>query len=359
MTFQGYPAKGFTPVALWVKLTLSGQDIAEQLALTVNPAFIRRVELYDPYLHSSGKPLTPVLSGRDANITAANRIGLANGFVVPSSKEPRDIFLRVTTTTTLVVDIDVLTLDDADPNSHLIAGILSVYFAFLFAFLLWSLASWAVRRDLLYGLFALRLLFSMLHIFVMTGLFRYFFSGILRASVRDNVYNLVLVSVIAVTASFDFKLISDFGVPRWLQRVAWSLLCLPVVSLLLLFLGHTQDALRFNALLVSVVVIMSVILAFSERKRGKSYYGRLSVNTIRFGFVLMVMVVILPALIATSIIDTGVPVIKIVFLHAVISTAILFTVLLIRAQQKDLLAQQSLVQYEIKERVAARKRKES
>lgn len=348
--FEGSLAKGYKPFALWVKLRIGGKDGTEPLALVVQPAFLRQIELFDPAMINSGQPVIPLVSGRDANITPANHIGFNNGFVIPSSREPRDLYLRVTTTTTLAVDIAVKPLAEAEFDGQVTASTLSVYLAFLSAFLLWALVNWAVRRDLLYGLFALRLLFSILHLSVMTGILRYFLSGELNASARDNIYNFVLVSIIAVTATFDFKLISEFGVPRWLRKVAWSLLALPAACLVLLLMGHVQMALHVNALVVIVVVVMNVVLAFSVRNRDVEPYGQLAISTIRIGYVLMALVIIAPALISTSVFHTGVPAIKVVFLHALITTVILFAVLSIRARQKDLLAQQSLMQYEIKER---------
>lgn len=350
VAFEGSLTRGFVPFALWVKLRIAGQHSAEKLALIVRPTFIRQIELYDPHPYADGNPQVPVVSGRDAAITPVNHIGLDNGFVIEASKEPRDIFLRITTTTTLVADIDVQSLEKADYESHVSAGLFLIYLAFLLAFLLWSLVNWAVRKDPLYGLFALRLAFSMLHLSVMGGLLRYFFSDTLSAPLRDHIYNLVLVSVIAVTASFDFKLISEFGVPAWLRRVAWSLLCLPMISLVLLLLDHAQAALWFNAIVVSVFVIMNVILVFSAREKDKTPHGRMAIITLRIGFVLMAMAVIAPALIVTSIFQSGVPFINLVFLHALITTVTLSAILTIRAREKDLLAQQYLIQYQIKER---------
>lgn len=190
-----------------MKLRIGGQDSTEPLALVVQPAFLRQIELFDPAMNGSGRPVAPLVSGRDANITPANHIGLNNGFVIPSSREPRDLYIRVTTTTTLAVDIAVKPLAEAEFDAEVDAGTLAVYFAFLSAFLLWAVVSWAVRRDLLYGLFALRLLFSILHLSIMTGIMRYFLSGDLSASIRDDIYNVLLVSIIAITATVDRRAI--------------------------------------------------------------------------------------------------------------------------------------------------------
>lgn len=350
VSFEGSLTEGHKPYALWIKLRLSGQESDEQLALIVTPAFIRKIELYDPLLYTPSEPLEPVVSGRDAEITQDNHIGLDNGFVINSSKEPRDIFLRITTTTSLTVDIDLLSVGSAEHQSQVKAGALSIYFAFLLSFLLWAFVNWAVRRDHLYGLFALRLVFSILHTFVWFGLFRYFLAGTLGISARDAIYNLVLIGITAAAATFDFTLISEFGVPRWLRRAAWSILGLLPICLILILFGHTQSALQLNSFAVILFLVMNVVLSFSARSRDAAPYGQMAVNVMRAGFSLMAIVVIVPVLMVTNILHISVPLIKIVFIHAAISTVILFTVLTIRARQKDLLAQQSLVQYEIQTR---------
>lgn len=347
---EGSLTKGYKPFALWLKLRIAGQDDLRQLALIVKPAFLRRIELYDPLLSTGDGTPIPLVSGRDAGIDPSNHIGLDNGFVIRSSKEPRDVYFRITTTTTLTADVEVLSIDDAEYGSHVTAGILSIYFAFLIAFLLWALVSWAVSRDLLYGLFSLRLLISICHIFVWFGPLRYFFSDALSASIRDHIYNIVGVLLVAFAAIFDFKLISDFGVPRWLQKIAWSVLGLSGACLMLILLGEGQAALHLNSIAASIVVLMSVGLALSARDGENKPYGRIAILTIRFGFLLMAFVVVVPILTFQNIFSTSVPFIKVLFLHAVISTIILFAILSIRARQKDIMAQQSLVRYEIKQR---------
>ena len=347
---QGSLTKGYKPFALWLKLRISGQDDLQPLALIVKPAFLRRIELYDPYFNDGDEPPIPLLSGRDAHIDPSNHIGLDNGFLIRPSREPRDVFLRITTTTTLTADVDVRSTEDADYGSHVTAGTLSIYFAFLLAFLLWALVSWAVRRDHIYGLFSLRLLISICHIFVWFGLFRYFFSDTLSAAVRDHVYNVVTVFLVAIAAIFDFKLISEFGVPRWLQKIAWSVLGLSVLCLMLLLLGKSQSALHLNSVTANIVMTMSVMLALSARDKESNPYGRIAILTLRLGFLLMAFVVVIPVLMFQSVFNTSVPFIKVLFLHAVISTIILFAILSIRARQKDIMAQQSLVRYEVNQR---------
>ena len=291
----------------------------------------------------------PLLSGRDARITPVNHIGINNGFIVPSSKAPRDVFLRITTTTTLTVEVDVKSLDDAGYESQVTAATLSVYSAFLLAFLLWALVNWAVRRDLIYGLFSLRQFLSVCHLFVCFGPLRYFFSGLLSVSVSDHIYNFITLSLSYVAAVFNFKLVSEFGVPRWLQKIAWSTTVLSASSFLLLLAGMVQPALNLNSLFVIASLIASVVLAFSVNDTDKKPYGRLAINSLRIGFSLMATIIVIPFLMYNKFLQFNTPFFHVLFLHALISTIIFFTILSIRARQKDLLAQQLLVQFKIKE----------
>ncbi|WP_395689640.1 ATP-binding protein [Aestuariivirga sp.] len=347
--FEGSLSEGYKPFALWLKLRISGQESLEQLAIVVSPAFIRNIELYDPSGDTSDKPLLPLLSGRDARITPVNHIGINNGFIVPSGKSHRDVFLRITTTTTLTVDVDVKSLDDADYESQVTATTLSVYSAFLLAFLLWALVNWAVRRDLIYGLFSLRQFLSVCHLFVCFGPLRYFFSGLLSVSVIDHIYNVITLSLSCVAAVFNFKLVSEFGVPRWLQKIAWSTIVLSASSFLLLLAGMVQQALNLNSIFLIASLIASVMLAFSVNDADKKPYGRLAINSLRFGFSLMATVIVVPVLMYNKLLQFNTPFFHVLFLHALISTIIFFAILSIRARQKDLLAQKLLVQFEIKE----------
>jgi two-component system, sensor histidine kinase LadS len=346
---EGPLSQGYKPFALWLKVRISGQESLEQLAVIVKPAFIRNIELYDSFGNTGNESLVPLFSGRDANVTPANHIGMNNGFIIPASSKPRDILLRITTTTALTVDVDVKSLEDAYYDSRVKETTLSVYSAFLLAFLLWALVAWVVRRDLLYGLFSLRQILSVCHLLVWFGLLRYFFSDILSATVRDQIYNGLTLSLSCVAAVFNFKLVSEFGVPRWLQKIAWSTIGLSVLSFLLLLAGMSQSALHLNSVFLIVSLTMSVILAFSAKDVENRPHGRLAINIIRFGFLFMSIVVVLPALMYNNILQSNSPWFQAIFIHALVSTVIFFVILSIRARQKDLLAQQMLVQYEVKE----------
>lgn len=346
--YQGAITQGYTKAAIWLKLRLSGQPLNEPLALIVKPAFLKTVELYDP-MTMSGRDVHPVVSGRDANIEPGNHIGFDNGFIISASMQPRDIFLRITTTTSLSADVSVMPLRDAEKNTDVESAILSVYFALLLGFCLWGLVNFGIRRDSIYAFFVVQMVYSMVHLFVFIGLLRHFFSDTLSASTRDFIYTFVTITVVVAKGSFDIRILSDFNVSQRLRKVFSLVLFLPAISVVLLLAGQAQAALRFNAMLVSVMMILLCLLALSARSTEQKPYEGAAIFIVRAGFLLMALVILAPAFMHQNIIRAVSVVINLLFLHAVISATILSAVLSIRARQRDWQAQQAMLQFRLKE----------
>lgn len=344
--FEGSIALGYAPHALWIKLTIAGQSEGGQLAIVVRPTFLRQVEFYDPELNGVAAP--PILSGRDAPLAETNHVGLDNGFIITSSASSRDVYLRIMTTTTLTADVVVQPFEVAEFNSFVTAGFVAIYFAFLLGFCLWSLVAWGIHRDHLYGLFALRQLYSLAHIFVFFGALRFFLSGSLEAETREVIYAVVCCTIPSVAGYFDVRLISDFGGSRRLRRGIYVLLCMPAVTLPLIALGQAQVALQIGSLAVALQMLAMSVFAFSAQADKAKPYGRTLIFLLRTGFAVMATVIVVPQLMYQNVLQSSVPLFKIVFLHAVISTIILFAILSIRSRQRDLLTKEAQHLVEVK-----------
>jgi signal transduction histidine kinase len=345
--FSGSLAKGYSTAALWLRLSIAGTESTEDLAIVVKPAFLRRIEFYDPAIN--GLDAMPVLSGRDAPIEADNHIGLESGFIIPSTPFKRDVYLRLTTTTSLTVDVAVMPAETAIKNSFIHGGLVAVYIAFLLSFGAWGLMAWAIRRDALYGLFALRQLFSSAHIFVYFGSLRFFLGDFVTADARDLIYAFVACTVAAVAGLFDVRLIFDFGGSRRVRQAIYTILCLPAVTLPLAALGHVQTALQISALLINLQFLMLVLLTFTANGYSTDTLGRLSLWLVRCGYLVMATIVVVPLMMYLNILETSVPVFKMVFLHAIISTTVLYALLLIRSRQRDVSEQAAQVLLSVKE----------
>ena len=108
LPFQGVLSRGFTPSATWLKLTVSGlSDVqpGDKLVVRIRPTYLDDIEIHDP-LDNSGRTRQ---SGDHYDWHDAEFKSLNHGFVIPASAQPRDIWLRLKTTSSSFIHVDVLT----------------------------------------------------------------------------------------------------------------------------------------------------------------------------------------------------------------------------------------------------------
>ena len=322
---------------------------AEPIALIVQPPFLERIELYNPQM-GDARSAIPLVSGRDITPDGINHVGLSSGFIIDASTEPRILYLRISSSTTLTANVSVMPLQKALNANRRLGGILAVYVAFLSAVCLWGLVNWIVRREGIYGFFVLRQCYSLLFFFVFFGLQRFFLAEFLSVDAMKFNYAFIIVTVIAATGYFDLRLLSGFGASLLLRRVFGAILFLPLVSVSLLLLGARGAALHLNVMIVNVIMLLTVLLAFSVRDPEEDRLGPLAIWIIRIGFMLMTLVIVLPALMHLKIVQTSLSAVNFIFFHAILSTSILVALLSIRARRRDFAAQQALLLVQIKER---------
>jgi len=346
---DGLVSKGFTRSVLWLKIEVRGREGTDPIALVVTPPFLERIELYDPEVGGAGSA-APLVSGRDVTPDAVNHVGLSSGFIIAPSIAPRILYLRISSSTTLTASIAVMPLNQAVVANQRLEAILAVYVAFLIGLCLWGIVSWLVRKEAIYGFFVLRQFYSLLLFLAFFGLFRFFYPEEFDLSSRRFIYVFILVTVIAVTGYFDLRLLSGFGANRWLRRILGAVLFLPAISVAFLLFGEPGTALRLNAAVINVIMLMTCLLAFSVRDPEREQYGSSALWIIRVSFLLMAFVIMVPVLMHQNVIQTRMPAVNFIFLHALLSASVMVALLTIRARRRDLAAQQALLQVQIAER---------
>lgn len=346
---KGTVSEGYKSAALWIKLDIEGDDSREPLAIIIQPPFLERIELYQVG-DGAEQTITPRVTGRDIRPDAGNHVGLRSGFIIDPSPLPRAMYLRVSTSTTLTAFVSVMSLNEAMESDQRLEGLLATYVAFLIGFCIWGLVNWLIRREAIYGLFVFRQLYWLLFFFAFFGLFRFILGDHFSPAVRGFIYVFLAVTVVMVTGFFDLKLLSGFGVARPLRRLLGAALLLPVISIMLLLSGQPGAALQINTFIVNLIMILTCLLAFAVRDPEQERYGSLAIWIIRVGFALMTVVIVLPVLMHQNVIQTRLPAVNFIFLHALLSTCILVALLSIRARRRDLEAQEAVFRVQIKER---------
>lgn len=347
--YDGIVSEGYTRAALWLRLEIEGRGAPGPIAVVVHPPFLERIDLYEPSPANAPDALH-LVSGRDIMPNDVNHVGLSSGFIVDPSPEPRTLYLRISSSTTLTANVTVMPLKDALIANQRLEVVLAVYIAFLIGLCLWGLVSWLVRQEAIYGFFVFRQFYSLLLFLAFFGLMRFFYPDDLSPAARSFIYTFILVTVVAVTGSFDLKLLSGFGAARWLRWTLGVILILPAISLSYLILGQPGDALHLNALIVNLVMLTTCLLAFSVQDPERETYGASAMWIIRIGFVLMAFVIMVPVFMHLNVIRTRMMAVNFIFLHAILSASIMVLLLTIRARRRDLAAQQALLQVQATER---------
>jgi hypothetical protein len=110
--YTGVLSQGFGEHVQWVRLTIGAVPAngPQQLALRIRPVFLDEVTLYDPadprFLEGQRKTgdLTPWSAGELNSIH--------HGFVIPAQTQQRVVWLRLKTTSTQMMHVEVLSLSE-------------------------------------------------------------------------------------------------------------------------------------------------------------------------------------------------------------------------------------------------------
>ena len=117
-SYQGILAKGYSDSVYWLRLRIEPQTSphsSERLILRVRPSFLDRVVLYDPAEAGRTKSME---TGDMTPWADVEYHSLNHGFQIQAMPEARDVYLRVSSTSTLMVHAQVLTSIEASRMDH-------------------------------------------------------------------------------------------------------------------------------------------------------------------------------------------------------------------------------------------------
>lgn len=278
LSFDEVQRQAFTPYAhllslgygqapVWLRLRIdpgaisrNPDDLAgDRLILRIRPTYLDSIELFDPLQPRSARRLV----GDRHPWSDDEYHGPTLNFVIPRGDAPRDVWLRLLSTSTRQIHVEAVTLNVALDRDARLQLFCWLYLAAGFVFWLWALIHWLTTREGLIGLFVLRQTLVLAYAFAILGALRIFFPELLPATWVDTLTSLLVITVTAASALFDFLLLRQFRPNRTLLAVlAASLLVIPA-SLGLMAAGWRMQALQLNMLFVLGAPLLSLLLALS------------------------------------------------------------------------------------------------
>lgn len=209
--YEGVLNRGYAEGAHWIRLTVAAS--AQPLGLRLLPAWLDEITLYDP---AQAGPVT-VGDKQPANRRPLHALGFA--FELPATAQPREVWLRLKSTSAHRLVIEAMPLDELPQAQAHDLMWAALYGAVLLLMLFILLAAWAIQPDRVLGFFLLRHAVFSVFAIAYLGLPTLVLADRLPPGFFDGLFSLFTILSFPVGLAFDLALLSVYGPPRWLTRV--------------------------------------------------------------------------------------------------------------------------------------------
>ena len=262
--YSGLITKGYTPHALWIRLKVQGyQAPAEDahpmpLVLRLRPSYLDDIRLYDSTtsnVHSAGD-----LHRKDAQEYQS----LNHNFLLHAAQSPRTLWLRIKTTSSQFVNIELLPLKEAMNSDRRMEFMLAAYTALLGFLMAWSATHWLTLGDRLVGWFAI-----LQGVYLANGLCIFGLPGLLLpawlpASLPDKMTSVFVILAVMTSLAFHWQfLLAHQAGKKWSVAIQ-ATLGFTVLLLAGYLAGYARTDLQANTLVVASAPMLFVFAALSS-----------------------------------------------------------------------------------------------
>lgn len=273
--FRATLSRGYGTAVVWVRLRIdphaglgpaTATDLVpatqpDELVLRMRPAYLDEVVVFDP-LVPGGRvgavgdlyhPRLDVLQGAD--------------FLMPIAlgHEPRDIWLRLASTSTRQIHVAAVTRSELDTLTLRHNLTASLYIGVVLVLMVWGLANSLLYREGVMGAFALMQLTAGLFGLSTSGILRVFWPLAWSAQTLNMLGSVFAVAVVLGGLLFHWRFLREFQPPRWAMGLLLSMLLFAGFNLVLLALGHVMWALQNNILSILLAPPVCLVCAVTGR----------------------------------------------------------------------------------------------
>lgn len=272
-TFTPYEAflnGGYGPAVFWVRLTIGAVPAAIDqpdhpgagwAVIRMRPVFIDQIELFDP-ADTSGRPR---VTGDRTEWQDAEHRSLTHTFVIPVGPVPRQVWLRMQTTSARQLDVQVMPWQDSnqfDRQDELTSALLIMLLVALA--LVGLIAAVATYTTTDYAFAAMQAANLPYALYVL-GYARPLLASYVPALLLDQGFNIAVFIGVHLTCWFYYYFVKEQRPSRlgtWLVTV--PLFFLPAL-LLVTIAGRLDVALRLNAYTILILPCTTLVAALTCR----------------------------------------------------------------------------------------------
>ena len=265
-------SRGYGTGVVWLRLRIDPRadpapgtaTASDGLVLRIRPAYLDDLVVFDP-LVPGGRvgavgdlhhPRLDVLQGAD--------------FLLPIARgdAPRDIWLRLASTSTRQIHVAAIARSDLDALSLRQNLLVSLYMGVVIVLMGWGLTNSLLHREGITGVmgaFALMQLTAGLFGLSTSGILRVFWPLEWSADALNLLGSVFAVVVVFGGIFFHWRFLREFQPPRWAMGLLLSMLVLAGFNLVLLALGHVMWALQNNLLSILLAPPVCLVCAATGR----------------------------------------------------------------------------------------------
>lgn len=263
--FSGVLARGYGKAPIWVRLRIdpsaSGTPADESLYLRIRPAYLDDLVLYDAAQQPSRQG--PIGDRYPISIQSAHSTRFT--FSLPAGSAPRDIWLRLETTSTRMARFEVLNGMDLAVSNGILDMAGSFYLGLLGLFILWGVIQLVLRPEPLVACFVAHQATALVFGGSTLGYTRLLLDGIVSPASLDMLTSVVGIGASGLAVLFAQFLLNELGHARWRSRVIGGILFVFAALLALLASGRVMEALEGNMRLILVVPTLLLVMALLSR----------------------------------------------------------------------------------------------
>ena len=263
-------SRGYGTGVVWLRLRIDPQAnpatpaAPDGLVLRIRPAYLDEVVVFDPLVPGGRAgavgdlyhPRLDVLQGAD--------------FLLPIAQgaAPRDIWLRLSSTSTRQIHVAAVPRSELDTLSLRQNLLVSLYIGIVLVLMVWGATNSLLHREGVTGVmgaFALMQFTAGLFGLSTTGILRVFWPLEWSAHSLNLLGSVSSVVVVLGGLLFHVRFLREFQPPRWAMVLLHGMLVLTVLNLLLLLSGQVMQALQNNILLILLAPFISLVCAAAGR----------------------------------------------------------------------------------------------
>ncbi len=340
-----YFGQGFSDSVFWIRLRLDPSLWPEakpetEVVIRLRPVNTDEFQLHDPL--ATGGEIR--FTGDKHPWSQDDYQSLNNNFVVPLGAEPRDIWLRLKTSTSTFSSIELLNVKTvrAKDMRQLVSGLL--YLSVLMICMGWGVLSWMSWRDKLLGLYVFREMILIMVSMITMGWWRVLGAPILPPYWIDTIGTLGFFVAGAVALWFDIHFLREFKPTPHMIKILYGFLIVFCVTLVAAIFGHVGWAFRAYAAAVTLSFITVFLTAATSRiwTDCPPHTRPLLSKKLLVGFYFSVLlIVVFNRLVVMGVISFAVDVWNLLYLYPLTVSLMMMAVLQFRARQQYKAQQQA------------------